>query len=172
MKNLCILVSSILILASAALQADDAAPPSFLKAGQDYAIRFAGQSPFEKTVRVATDSDQNRKRSASITYSVRVFTIVALPGDSWALAEHPKSIKDAFKWNSKRVAMAALSPQSIAALESTDGGKRQLEKLREQAATKIETSRTWINLRHAVTISKPRREFFDDKLSPGLTHEE
>ncbi len=111
MKNSCILASCILILASAALQTVDAAPPSFLKSGNDYAIRFAGQSPFEKTVRVATDSDQSKKRNALTTYSVTIFTIVALPGDSWILAEHPKSIEDAFRWNSKRVAIAALSPQ-------------------------------------------------------------
>jgi hypothetical protein len=59
-----------------------------------------------------------------------------------------------------------------AALESTDGGKRQLEKLREQAATEIDTSRTWINLRHVVTISKPRVEFSDDKLNSRLTVKE
>lgn len=177
MQNLCIPASCILILASAALQADDSAPPSFLKPGQDYAIRFAGQSPFEKTVRVPMDSDQIRKRnasitSASITYSVTVFTVVALPGDSWILAEHPKSIEDALKWNLKRVAMAALSRQSIAALQSTDDGKRQLEKLREQAATEIETSRTWINLRHVVTISKPRIELLGLDKRAGAGEEE
>lgn len=166
MKNLCILASCILILAGDTLQAGDAVPPSFLKPGQDYAIRFAGESPFKKTIRVATDSNQSR------TYSVTVFTLVALPGDSWILAEHPKAIEDAFQWNSKRVAMAALSPHSIAALESTEVGKKQLKKLREQAATKIETSRTWVNLRHVVTISKPRIEFSDYKLNSKLAIKE
>jgi hypothetical protein len=169
MRTQCALAPCILILASVASQAVDASPPKFLQPGHHYSLRFAGQSPFEKTVLVRVDSDHKKKAHASVTYSVTVFTIVALPGDSWVLAEHPKSIEDAFKWNFKRIAMATLTPEYISALQSNDDGKKQLKTLREQAAAKIETRRTWINLRHVVTISKPRIESSDYKLNTNST---
>ena len=165
-----LVVSALLLCADSALRADDALPPSFLQPGNDYVLRFAGKSPFEQTEGIPFEPDHNntvnaaRITSASITYSITVFTVVELSGDSWVSVEHPKSIKDAFKWNYKRFAMAALTPQTIAKLEETDDGKVQLDQLRMQASVEIETDKTWVNLNHVVAIAKPPTEPQDFKL--------
>jgi|GEM_PF-3062824 len=153
-------VSALLLSADSALRAGDALPASFLQPGNDYVLRFAGKSPFEQKEGIPFEPDHNnsvnaaRITSANITYSITVFTVVELSGDSWVSVEHPKSIKDAFKWNYKRFAMAALTPQTIAKLEATDDGMVQLAQLRKQASVEIETDTTWVNLNHVVAIAK------------------
>lgn len=152
-------VSALLFSTDSALRAGDALPPSFLQPGNDYVLRFAGKSPFEQTESIPFEPDNKnpntaRITSASITYSITVFTVVELSGDSWVSVEHPKSIKDAFKWNYKRFAIAALTPQTIAKLEATADGKVQLEQLRMQASVEIATDKTWVNLNHVVAIAK------------------
>lgn len=156
-------VSALLLSADSVLRASDALPPSFLQPGNEYVLRFAGKSPFEQTEGIPFELDSKKPNtaritSASITYSISVFTVVELSGDSWVSVEHPKSIKDAFKWNYKRFAMAALTPQTIARLEATDDGKVQLDQLRMQAYAEIETDKTWVNLNHVVAIAKPPTE--------------
>ena len=163
-------VSLLLYPVSLTLQAGEDHPAPFLKPGNDYILSFAGKSPFKKTEGIPIDfNDKNNQKStritsASVTYSINVFTVVELYSDSWVYVEHPKSIKDAFKWNFKRYAMAALTPKTIAVLEATEEGKKQLAKLRKQAAAEIETDRTWVNIDHVVAITKPPTEPQDFKL--------
>ncbi|QDT00451.1 hypothetical protein [Adhaeretor mobilis] len=164
-------ISTLLIAADSALQDDDGPPPSFLKPGNDYILRFAGKSPFKQTEGIPLDPYDNkgpntaRITSASITYFVSIFTVVELWGDSWVTVEHPKSIKDAFKWNFKRLAIAALTAETIAKLEATEDGQAHLVRLRKQASVEIETDRTWVNLNQIVAIAKPPTEPQDFKLN-------
>ncbi|MCA8999307.1 MAG: hypothetical protein KDA80_20100 [Planctomycetaceae bacterium] len=165
-----------LCLVPALMFGEDTSTPKFLNTGEDFAIQFAVATPFQKTVRRPMDrnSDSPRnefRRPGTITYSVDIFKVVGLPGGSWVLLEHPKSIEDAPHWNAKRLAMATLTPQAIIAMESTEDGRKRLEKLREQAAVEIETSRTWVNMQHMLTIKKPpiQQTDFDPKTltTPG-----
>lgn len=169
---ICILLASVLFHSkNIPLQAGEDSPAPFLKPGKDYILRFAGTSPFKKTKAIPIDRDKNNKlkssariTSASITYTITVFTLVELSGDSWAKVKHPKSIEDAFKWNFKRFALAALNPETIAALEKTEEGQKKLATLRKQAARKIETDTTWVNIDHVVAITEPPTEPIDFKL--------
>ena len=168
MRVLSTAVAMLLLFAASGLRASDDMPPSFLQPGHDYVLRFAGKSPFEQTEGIPIEPEYYKKpdaiitsariTSARITYSITVFTVVELFGDSWVLVEHPKSIKDAFKWNYKRFAMAALTPKTIAILEATEDGKVKLKNLRKQASVEIETDKTWINIDHVVAIAKPPAE--------------
>lgn len=154
---------------SASAEETDSSLP-FLQPGSDYVLKFAGESPFTRTQSIPIDppkpgeEDAARITSASITYSVSVFTVVETYRDTWVLVEHPKSIKDAFKWNFKRFAIAALNPKTIARLEDSDAGIDHLKRLRRQAATKIQTARTWVNMGHIVAITRPPLEPQDFEL--------
>jgi hypothetical protein len=148
-------------------------PLSFIEPGQDYIIRFAmANHPYQGREDVTADFQEVNKdpnsvriRSASINYVVEVFTVVEAGGGSWFLVEHPKSYKDSFKWNGKRYAMAALSPQTIQTLETTDEGRKRLDGLREKATQIVETDRSWVNLDHAIMIAKPPTTPIDWKLT-------
>ena len=167
-----ILAPSVLLLsACSVLRAGDTQLPSFLQPGNDYVLRFADKSPFEQTEGLLIEPQKGKAAntinisSARVTYSITVFTVVELSGGSWVSVEHPKSIKEASKWNFKRFAMAALNPETIAKLEATDDGKVRLAQLREQASVEISTERTWVNLDHVVAITKPPTEPLEFKLN-------
>ena len=155
--------SSVLLTTSSRTFGNEESSPPFLKPGHDYVLRFAGVSPFRRTEGIPIEPEYYTKpnaviTSASVTYSIEVFSIVRIFDDTWVQVEHPKSIKDAFKWNRKRYAMAALTPMTVEKLEATDDGKEKLAQLREQANLEIETSTTWINLSHVVAIAEPPTE--------------
>ena len=155
MRKGCLFVILSLVF-SAPVSGQDSSVPSFLQSGQDYVMQFSGPSPFQKTVRLTASSD-NAERSGgrrARTVAVEVFTVVSRAGGSWVLVEHPKDISDAEKWNAKRLAIASLTPQSVAALQSTEDGQARLEQLRARASVEIATSRTWVNLDHVVAIRK------------------
>lgn len=141
---------------TSSVHAQDSDVPGFLQPGKDFVFQFAGRSPFRVTTPVDDDSDSKSRsgRRAVKTHTVNVFTIVSLAGDSWILVEHPKNIEDADAWNAKRVALASLTPQAVAALESTTAGKKELKQLRQQSTVEIETTRTWVNIDHIATIRK------------------
>lgn len=165
MRNTCVLALCILLL-HASVRADDSPVPKFLQPGQDYLIRFAVQSPFQKTIRTPLDRESsgvpNRStRKRTTTHTIDIFTVVSLAGGSWILVEHPRAIEDASKWNSKRRAMVSLTPQAVHALQSTEDGKIRLEAIRTQASAEIETSRTWVNIDHMLTIRKAPSDLSD-----------
>lgn len=145
------------VIVTSSAHAQDSDIPGFLRhPGKDFVFQFAGRSPFRVTTPVDDDSDNKSRsgRRAVRTHTVKVFTVVSLAGDSWILVEHPKNIEDADAWNAKRVALASLTPQAVAALESTGAGKKKLKQLRQQSAVEIETARTWVNIDHIATIRK------------------
>lgn len=170
-------IGTILFAAAPALHADDRRPPPFLKTGSDYVLRFAGESPFKQTegFQVPRNDGKDPKKaritmtSASVTYSVSVFTVVEFSGDSWVLVEHPKSIKDAFKWNFKRIAMAALTPETIAKLKASEDGNIRLERLQRQASVEIEADKTWVNINHVIAIAELPTEPQDFKLNMNMS---
>ncbi|MCA9037369.1 MAG: hypothetical protein KDA91_19670 [Planctomycetaceae bacterium] len=164
--SFCLLIS---LLLTGPVRGESSGIPAFLQPGQDYVMKFAGPSPFEKSVRISVGTDQAERNGGRRTkqLAIEVFTIVSRAGGSWVLVEHPKEIDDATKWNAKRVAMASLTPQSIAALQSTEDGRARLEQLRARASVEIETSRTWVNVDHVVTIRKVPIEPSQSD-SPGL----
>jgi len=144
-------------LITSSTQAQDSDIPPFLRRpGNDFVFQFAGRSPFRVTTTVDEDSDNKSRpgRRTVKTHTVKVFTLVSLAGDSWILVEHPKNIEDAEAWNAKRVALASLTPQVVAALEKTGAGKKKLKQLRQQSTVEIETTRTWVNIDHIATIRK------------------
>lgn len=84
-------------------------------------------------------------------------TVTEFSGDSWVLVVHPKSIKDSFKWNFNRFAIAAFNPDTMAYLEATDVGQTKVDDLCKHAAVEIETERTQVNINHAVAMPSLRR---------------
>ena len=164
-----LVVSCVLLFSGSAAFGNDRFSLPFLKEGQDYVLRFAGESPFRRTEGIPIEPEYYSKpnavvTSASVTYSIEVFTIVRVLDGSWAKVRHPKSIKDAFKWNRKRYAIAALTPETREKLSATEEGRVKLNQLEEQTGIEIETSTTWINLNHVVAIAEPPAEPQDLKL--------
>jgi hypothetical protein len=166
MNNLvsAVAVVALLVAVQVPSAAEDSGAAPFLKHGKDYVLRFAGQSPFTQRKGIPFDPNykvpakSGRITSASVTYSINVFTIVEVSSGPWVRVEHPESIEDAFKWNQKRFAVAALTPTTIARLESTEEGQAELARLQKQAAVEIETDTTWININHVVAITEPPAE--------------
>ena len=148
--------------------ARDGAEPShlnFLNPGRDYVIRFPDDlALFKKTtsqvVPTSYTAEDGTKRSGepatwTMTLTVEIFTVVRFGGGSWFLLEHPSSADDFVKWNNQRRAIAQLADdQRVDEIEAQPDGKQQLQTLRERAARDIPTTRTWVNLDHAVAITE------------------
>lgn len=133
-------------------------PLGFLELGKDYVIRFPDSySTFrysESGVTKATSSDgSSRPASWTMNVDIQVFTVRKHAHGAWVLLEHPASIQEATKWNYHRMAVAELTKHRIKELQSSADGRAELERLKRLASQKIETSRTWVNLDHAVTVS-------------------
>jgi hypothetical protein len=153
------------LLAEAPAQGGREAPGElgFLKTGKDYLIRFSNdidlfmstKSGISETSYTTEDGETRPGRPATwrVTLRVEFFRVVRLGGGSWALLEHPEKDDDIAHWNGKRRAMATLGSEVARELEATPEGRERLEKLREAAAREIATTRTWVNLGHAVAIA-------------------
>ncbi len=145
---------------------DGQAAPSelgFLETGKDYVIRFSNdidlftmtKSGVSETTYTTENGETKKGRPATwrMTLRVEFFRVVRLGGGSWALLEHPEKKDEIARWNGKRRAMAILGSEAAHELEATPDGKERLERLREAAAREIETTRTWVNLDHAIAIT-------------------
>jgi hypothetical protein len=157
---------------SAGLRADEApagdagkAPNElgFLEAGKDYVIRFPASlglfrsrtSGISETTYTTSDgkTEPGKPATWTVTTTVEVFRVVRFGGGSWVQLEHPAREDDFMAWNAKRRAMAKLADGGSLPAESDPDGKVRLEQLREAAAREIPTTRTWVNLAHAVAIT-------------------
>ena len=155
-----------------AQEADD---NPFFNPGSDYIVHFAGETPFRQTKGVPLTAEDLKPqgngvqiKSASVTYGITVFTVVRHGVGSWYLLEHPKKIEDSFKWNFKRLALAALTPDGVKNLSKSDQGLKKLADLRKQAEEEIETTRTWVNIDHAVAILSPPTTPIDYEVKVGV----
>jgi hypothetical protein len=137
---------------------------SFLEPGRAYLVRFPPdrelfQHTITGTAEVTERSASGEKKNAEqrpFTARVRldVFKVVGLGGGSWVLMEHPASSEDYARWTGKHRAMAILSLTKTPEPKSDPDAQDRLKQLREAAARDIPTTKTWINLDHAITISE------------------
>ena len=137
---------------------------SFLKPGSAYLVRFPpGRDLFEHTFTGTTEVTQLSARGEKENvkqrpYTARVrldiFRVLRLGGGSWVLMEHPASSEDYARWTGKHRAMAILALAKTAEIGNDPDAQDRLKKLREAAARDIGTTKTWVNLNHAVTISE------------------
>ncbi len=135
----------------------------FLAPGHDYIIRFPGSiklfesvtSHVSPTRLTSEDGSSRAGRPATFTLRIQVdiFTVVKLGKAGWALLEHPAAAEDFAKWNGKCRAKALLSEQNIATLQASADRAEHLKRLRDDAAADIKTTRTWVNLAHAIAIA-------------------
>ena len=135
----------------------------FLMPNQDYVIRFSESVKIFENVTTevlqstSTDEDGNTRPGSPATVTIRltidVFTVVKLGKAGWVFLEHPENFDDIGKWSGRCRAKAILSEENIAKLEATPEGKETLNRLRTQAAFEIQTTRTWVNLNHAIAIA-------------------
>ena len=133
-------------------------PLGFLELGKDYRIRFPDSySAFryaESGVTQATSSDgSSRPASWTMDVEIQIFTVRKHAHGAWVLLEHPASVQEATQWNYHRMALAQLTKHRIEKLQPSADGRAELERLKRLAAQKIKTSKTWVNMDHAVTVS-------------------
>lgn len=133
----------------------------FLQVGKDYHIGFPkDRSPFVYSTSGITESYEKRpdgtkanRRPAqwSMNVTLDIFHVTQLSAGSWILVEHPASPKDYALWVGKH----------RAALRLTNADNLDAESLaisKTYASKEIRTTRTWINLDHAVTIKPVSKE--------------
>lgn len=84
-----------------------------------------------------------------------MYTVVRDFDGSRTQVRHPQSIKDSFKWNRKRHAIAALTRETRRKLAATEEGNVKQREVEEQAGIEIESSTTWSNLNRVVAIAVP-----------------
>ncbi|WP_143543928.1 hypothetical protein [Rhodopirellula sp. MGV] len=131
---------------------------TFLQPGDDYTIRFSGDvdlfTKSKSSVAYGQTSDGQRiPVTTSIKHTVTTFRVIELGPSQWTLLEHPAVLTEAGVWNRKLASAAKLVPATIEKLEETEEGQKRLEKLRQFSEESVETSRTWVNLSHAIAIS-------------------
>jgi hypothetical protein len=175
-------VIAALSIASTRLDAAEAKSPlttnlSFLEAGKDYSIRFPeSDRVFESTesgaapvaVQTADGQTENRASSWRVKYAIGTFHLVKVGGGSWALLRFPANIRDAFKWEFQRSAMATLArPDAEKRIRAKPDGGERLEKLKKQAAEQIPTTEAWVNLDRAVLIADVPAEEMEWKATVG-----
>ena len=163
-KLLCLTTVFILAIGTSVF-AEEPAPATkvanalnFLKPGNDYIIKFPETHNVFRYRRsgISEVKPKEGKPYASnwhVNLAVEAFTVKRPPQGSWVLLEHPEDPKYALAWNMKRIALAQLTDRRIKELELTEEGKTALALFREQAAEDIETTKTWVNLDHAIAIS-------------------
>ena len=132
---------------------------SFLKPGHDYIIKFPETHNVFRYQRsgVSEIKPKDGKAYASnwhVNLAVEAFKVKTPPQGSWVLLEHPADLQYALAWNMQRIALAQLTDRRIRELESTEEGQAALAQFRDQAAEKIETTETWVNLAQAITIAE------------------
>ena len=139
-------------------------PLGFLELGRDYAIRFPDSYSVFKLTK--TGIGQGKHPSTwKVNLQVNMFTVRKQARGSWVLLEHPKSMENAAKWNTHKMAIAQLTNENIRNLDTSLDGKAQLAKLQESAKQQIQTSTTWVNLDHAVAISEIPSELVELKIN-------
>jgi len=136
---------------------------SFLEPGKDYMIRFAEGSDFFKITESGvsqstyTTEEGKTKQGDPVTWTSTItmlhYQVVRPGGGSWVLLRHAAKPSDFAAWDGQRRAIAILASPQREELEAKPDGKERLERLQQAAEKKIETSETWVNLNHAVTIS-------------------
>ncbi len=147
---------------------------TFLRNGADYTIQFPTHlGAFTKetsSVAYGTVSDGQRfPVTTKFTHIVSAFTVRELGPSQWALLEHPSSLSDAATWNLKLASAAKLTPENILHFQSTDEGKKRLAQLQKFATAPINTSRTWVNLSHAIAIAPLPTEDIEPEISVNVS---
>lgn len=151
--------------------AGKAADLAFLKVGAPYKINFP-ESHHPALRRVSEASDvtittedkstgrvlqaEKRRITWDLRFQIDVFVVRELRPGPWALLEHPTDPKATMTIMSARRRVA--DPKEVARLGSTEEGRAQLTALRTEAARRVETTRTWVNLNHASSISDPPKD--------------
>ena len=150
-----------------AAPATESAQLSFLEPGRAYLVRFpsdlelfqhvtTGTTEVTQVTQFSAGGERVNVEQRPYTARVRldIFKVVGLGGGSWVLMEHPASSEDYASWTGKYRATAILSQTESSEPGSNRDAQARLRKLREAAAREIPTTKTWINLDHAITISE------------------
>ena len=143
-------------------------PLGFLELGRGYAIRFPDSYSVFKLTKTGIGQGKHPS-SWKVNLQVNMFTVRKHARGSWVLLEHPKSLEDAAKWNTHKMAIAQLTEENTRNLKSSPAGKKQLAKLQESAKQQIQTSTTWVNLDHAVAISEIPSELVEMKININMS---
>lgn len=179
--NVARMVAACLIVCScaavvAAQEGKSPPPPAlrFLEVGHDYVILFAeGSNVCECTRHDVTPTSlttadgrthPGKPATWTTTLSNQIFTVVAFSGGQWVLVEHPASPDDFIKWSLQRRAKAQLTDAHVQQLEADAAGRERLLKLRKAAGVRVHTSKTWVNLAHAVAIADLPTDLSDPEM--------
>lgn len=129
----------------------------FLEVGRSYSIQFPED---RHPVRVKESGVQAQPNGPPATwranFQVNVFVVRKRGGGSWALLEHPSDPKAAVDILSARSLLA--DKAKLAEIEADPSRKDFLTRRREAAKAELQTTRTWANLAHALSISDPPAE--------------
>jgi hypothetical protein len=129
----------------------------FLEVGKSYLIRFpADRHPVQLKESGIEPQPSGPPATWRANFQIDVFVVRKLGGGSWALLEHPTDPKVALDVLSARVLLA--DKAAVAEIEADPERKDFLARRREAAKVDLKTTRTWVNLAHAISIADPPAE--------------